>query len=94
MGINHNGTASTGFFVGFVFNYAFHANMTFEAAGSIPALIRFVAVVAINYCLTILFVSVADTVLGSALIGKIASLPFVAINGFLLSKHWVFKKLK
>ena len=57
---------------------------------SLSTVIRFLVVVGINYLITILFVTVAYSTLGNALIGKIISLPFVAVNGFLLSKYWVF----
>jgi putative flippase GtrA len=56
----------------------------------LSTVIRFLAVIGINYLITISFVTVAYSTLGGALIGKIISLPFVAVNGFLLSKYWVF----
>lgn len=91
-GINHIISTTTGFFIGFLFNYAFHANLTFKSVSSTPTVIRFVTVIGINYFITVLFVSLSDSILGNALTGKIASLPFVAVNGFILSKYWVFKK--
>ena len=82
--------ATIGFFFGFLFNYTFHANLTFKSVVCLSTVIRFLAVIGINYLITISFVTVAYSTLGDALIGKIISLPFVAVNGFLLSKYWVF----
>jgi len=47
--------------------------------------------VLINYLLTIAMVFFSFSIFQNALIGKIISLPFVAINGFYLSKRWVFR---
>lgn len=92
MGFHHIISATTGFFFGFLFNYAFHANLTFKSVSSTPIVIRFVTVIGINYFITVLFVFLSVSILGNALTGKIASLPFVAVNGFMLSKYWVFRK--
>lgn len=89
-GFDHIISATIGFFFGFLFNYAFHANLTFKSVVCLSTVIRFVAVIGINYLITISFVTVAYSILGNALLGKIISLPFVAVNGFLLSKYWVF----
>lgn len=90
-GTNHVMAASAGFILGLVVNYAFHARLTFNAATSLASISRFLSVVVINYLLTIAFVSLSFSLFENALIGKIASLPMIAINGFLLSKYWVFK---
>ena len=85
-------STSIGFCCGLLFNYAFHANMTFKSRSSFVILFRFFLVVAINYLITILLVYFTYSFFQqNALIGKIISLPIVAINGFFLSKHWVFK---
>ncbi|WP_061532333.1 GtrA family protein [Collimonas arenae] len=83
---------SIGFFSGLLFNYIFHARMTFKSKSSILVLCRFLIVVSANYLITIILVYCSYSIFHqNALLGKIVSLPIVAINGFLLSKYWVFK---
>jgi putative flippase GtrA len=84
--------ASAGFVVGLAVNYAFHAKVTFRQLGCGRALGRYLCVVGLNYLLTLALVALGQQLAGSALLGKIASLPVVAANGFLLSKFWVFKR--
>jgi putative flippase GtrA len=83
--------ASAGFALGLLVNYAFHAKITFKRLGGAGAVPRYLAVVAINYLLTLAMVALAQRWAGYPLAGKLASLPVVAINGYLLSKHWIFK---
>lgn len=91
MGVNPVISATGGFFFGLLLNYAFHANWTFGSVATLPTFFRFLSVVGLNYFITIAFVSLSFSILGNALIGKIASLPVIAFNGFLLGKYWVFK---
>jgi putative flippase GtrA len=85
-------STSAGFCCGLLFNYIFHARMTFKARSSILIMFRFFLVVVINYLITIFLVYLAYSFFHQdPLIGKIISLPIVAVNGFFLSKHWVFK---
>jgi putative flippase GtrA len=84
--------ATTGFFSGLLFNYAFHALFTFRSPTSLAVLSRFLVTVALNYLITMLLVYVSFSLLRIGVLpGKILSLPIVAVNGYLLSKHWVFK---
>ncbi|ELX10627.1 GtrA-like protein [Janthinobacterium sp. HH01] len=83
--------ASAGFLAGLAVNYAFHAKVTFQQLSSGATIGRYLCVVAANYLITVTLVALAQTLLGSALAGKLASLPLVAVNGYLLSKYWVFK---
>jgi len=83
--------ASGGFLAGLLFNYTFHAKVTFDNRPTARSALRYGCVVAANYLLTIGIVALADMLLGSPLAGKLASLPMVAINGYLLGKHWIFK---
>lgn len=89
---SHYGMAvSVGFFVGLVLNYAFHANLTFKASTSISSLGKFLIVAIFNYLITLIFVFVSFRLIDNAMLGKLMSLPVIAVNGFLLSKFWVFK---
>ena len=47
--------------------------------------------VALNYLLTVGLVGAAHQLLGSALAGKLVSLPLVAVNGYLLGRYWIFR---
>nr|WP_267876207.1 GtrA family protein [Duganella rivi] len=83
--------ASAGFLAGLLVNYLFHAKVTFKQLSSGATVARYLCVVAINYLITLALVALAQHWFGMAMIGKLASLPVVAVNGYLLSKHWVFK---
>lgn len=82
---------SGGFLAGLLLNYAFHARVTFSRLASNGSFARFLCVVAINYMITVALVNLALALGFPPLAGKIVSLPVVAVNGFLLSKHWIFK---
>ncbi|MYN43991.1 GtrA family protein [Pseudoduganella sp. FT93W] len=82
---------SGGFLAGLLLNYAFHARVTFGRLTSGASFLRFLCVVAINYMITVALVNLAIVLGFPPLAGKIVSLPVVAVNGFLLSKHWIFK---
>jgi putative flippase GtrA len=83
--------ATAGFFAGLLLNFVLHLRVTFAAPWSLRAGWRYLAVVAVNYGITVACVGVSASLLGSPLPGKILSLPVIAVNGFLLSKHWVFR---
>ena len=83
--------ASAGFGAGLLVNYLFHAKITFQSATGGANFAKFMCVVAINYLITIAFVWLGVTLFDQPLLGKLASLPVVAVNGFLLSKYWIFK---
>ena len=83
--------ASAGFLAGFVVNFAFHAKVTFKSVATPATFLRFMCVVGMNYLITIALVGLGVAWWQSALAGKVASLPVVAVNGFFLSKYWIFK---
>lgn len=89
--INYLIAATFGFVVGFLFNFLLHSRITFGSRYSHRALIRFMVVVLVNYFLTLLTVSLFHEALNMPLVGKVFSLPLVAVNGFLLSKNWVYR---
>jgi len=80
---------SIGFASGFLFNYAFHARVTFSHA-SRASFVRYICLVFINYLLTLAVVALFLRLGAGALAGKLVSLPLVAASGDLLGKHWVF----
>lgn len=83
--------ASVGFMAGLAANFLLHTRLTFRARYSHVILVRFMCVVLVNYLLTILFVSIFHKWIDMAVLGKILSLPLVAINGFFLSRRWVYQ---
>lgn len=83
--------ATAGFAAGLCVNYAFHAKVTFKNVTTVRTLSRFLCVVGLNYLLTLGLVAVSVALFEQALIGKLLSLPLVAVNGFFLSKYWIFK---
>lgn len=84
-------SASGGFALGLCLNFLLHSRMTFKASASWQRLVRFLWVVALNYGMTLACVLAADFWLANPLLGKLISLPVVALNGFFLSRIWVFK---
>ena len=91
MGVYYLAAATLGFAAGVVVNFFLHTHITFSKKYSHSALMRFMSVVLINYLLTMLIVSLFQMSLNMPILGKIISLPLVAINGFLLSKNWVYR---
>lgn len=92
-GVGYQVAASAGFLSGLLLNYTFHKYLTFKGAETFNFL-RYLCVVGINYAMTMACIALGVLLLGepeaqSALIGKLVSLPLVAINGFLLSKYWI-----
>lgn len=90
LGTNYPVAVSLGFAAGLAANYFGHAKVTFKVSCGKSALFRFVVVVFVNYLITMLFVYLSMSMLNSVLIGKILSLPVVALNGYVLSRVWVF----
>jgi len=83
--------AASGFLAGLLVNYMFHAKVTFKNVTTPATLVRFICVVGMNFLITIALVRLGVAWWHSALAGKVASLPVVAVNGFFLSKYWIFK---
>jgi putative flippase GtrA len=91
-GAHFTGATTVGFLAGLLVNYAFHSRVTFDAAASTSSFARYLCVVGLNYLLTMGCVSLAVSLAGMPLLGKIVSLPLVSISGYLLSKFWIFRK--
>jgi putative flippase GtrA len=90
-GVDYVTATSAGFIAGLIFNYAYHATVTFTAPPSGRSMGRYLAVVAMNYLFTLACVALSVHLVGLAVVGKLLSLPLVAVNGFILGKHWIFK---
>ncbi len=84
-------SATVSFISGLIVNFSLHSFYTFSSKIDIPKAIKFIAVVAINYAISIFFVYFFVYCSLSPLMGKIFSLPVIAINGFMLSRGWVYR---
>jgi putative flippase GtrA len=91
-GAHFTGATTAGFLAGLLVNYAFHSRVTFEATASSASFARYLCVVGLNYLLTMGCVSLAVSLAGMPLAGKIVSMPLVSVSGYLLSKFWIFRK--
>jgi putative flippase GtrA len=90
-GAHHVVAATAGFAAGLVANVALHTRVTFSARYTHRILIRFMTVVLANYIITVAFVTLLNDWWSMPVLGKLVSLPVVAVNGFLLSKFWVYR---
>lgn len=90
-GLHYLMATALGLVVGFSVNFLLHSGITFKATYTHGQLFRFMGVVLMNFLLSMCIVFVFQEWLNAALLGKLLSLPLVAVNGFLLSKHWVFR---
>lgn len=90
-GIHHTAAVSLGFLLSLGVNYLGHTLITFRSPSSLRSIMRFFAVVLMNYLITMTFTSLSFYYFETVMPGKIISLFFVAANGFLLSKYWVFR---
>lgn len=91
LGAHYMLATTAGFAAGLVVNFLLHAHVTFSVGYSHGALMRYMVVVLANYVLTLAAVSLFHAWLDMALLGKILSLPLVAVNGYLLGKHWIYR---
>jgi putative flippase GtrA len=82
---------TAGFLFGLVVNYLFHLRLTFSANNSASTAARYLVIVSVNYLITLAFVFLGVHVCGGATLGKVASIPVIAVIGFLLSKYWAFR---
>jgi putative flippase GtrA len=86
------GAISVAFFIGLITNLWLHVCITFKTKFKIENSIKFLLIVGMNYGITLAMVFITQQMWQIYLLGKIASLPLVAINGFLWSKYWVFRQ--
>lgn len=91
LGVGVYAATSLGFCMGLLFNYSFHAKVTFKKAMDSATFGRYLCVTALNYGLTLVFVAASLSLIGNALAGKIVSLPVIAAIGFWLGKRWIYR---
>lgn len=90
-GVHLAAATTAGFLAGLLVNYAFHSNVTFQSGASPVSFVRYLCVVGLNYLLTLACVAFAASATGMPLLGKVVALVLVALNGYFLGKHWIFK---
>ena len=79
------------FFFGLLVNSWLHDTFTFQIRLTTQISVRFLMVAVMNYLFTLGVVLLFELLGLSYIVGKIISLPLVAIHGFLWSRLWVFK---
>jgi len=79
------------FIAGFAFNVKAHATFTFASPLTRKSALKFTAVVAINYLLTLLIIETLTALSCSLMAAKVVSLPIIAVSGYSLGRHWAFK---
>ncbi|UZK03138.1 GtrA family protein [Venatoribacter cucullus] len=90
-GVNYLIAATVGFVAGLILNFFLHTWVTFNAQYSHSAFGRYLVVVFANYILTLISIAVFQYLVDMPVLGKLISLPVVAVNGFLLIKYWVHR---
>lgn len=90
-GVHYLTAASAGFISGLLFNYLFHARLTFRNPMTARSFLRYLTLVGVNYLFTLACIGLAVHWGALPVIGKLVSLPLVAVNGFLIGKYWIFK---
>jgi putative flippase GtrA len=79
------------FIAGMLINIWLHANLTFKTTLNTDRVVRFLMILCINYLVTLAAVLFFEKQGFSYFLGKLISLPLIAIHGFLWSRLWIFK---
>lgn len=90
-GVHHTAAVSLGFLLSLGVNYLGHTLITFRSSSSLRSALSFSVVVLMNYLITMILTSLSFHYFETVMPGKLISLFVVAVNGFLLSKYWVFR---
>ena len=83
---------TVGFVIGLLVNFALHSSVTFQSKPTARSFARYLCLVGLNYLFTLGSVSLSMQLLGDAVIGKLLSLPLIAVNGYLVGKYWIFRR--
>lgn len=95
LGANYNLAVSIAYIVSVVFQFNANKYFTFrsETTSVVLQLSKYLVLLLINYLVTILIVRfVVEKLWLTAYHGVLASIPLIMVVGYLLSKHWIFKK--
>lgn len=91
-GLHYFLAATLGFIAGLLVNFSLHSKITFKKKYSHIMFARYMTVVFLNYMITLAVIHAFHNWLSMPVLGKIASLPVITINGFFLSKYWIYKR--
>jgi len=86
-------SVSFGYLLGLMINFFMHKYFTFNSRTTVQLreVSLFLFVVLINYLLTLTIVHIMVLMGGGIIIGKLLSLPFVMMVGYVLSRKLVFR---
>ena len=91
-GMHYKIAVTIAFFLSLFVNFKWHQRYTFQSQYTHSTFMRYGVVVAMNYVLTLACVQMSVSLLDSVLIGKLASLPIIAVHGYLWGRFWVFRQ--
>jgi putative flippase GtrA len=91
-GLGRRGSVTLGFAVGLAVNFVMHKFFTFSSKKpiSLREVAAFGLVVLVNYGITLGVVEGLAVISVPVVVAKVASLPLVAVVGFVLSRRFVF----
>lgn len=92
--INTSISITTAYICGSAFNYILHTLLTFNKKINKESILKYIIVLAINYCLTISIIFLLLSFGFELIIAKIISIPIISIVGFALAKNWIYKNKK
>ncbi|MCB5306744.1 GtrA family protein [Yersinia massiliensis] len=79
-----------GYISGLVINYILHSMFTFKTSIAIGKILKYLAVVFINYWITVIIIFISFYFFKDVIYGKIVSLPIIAVLGYIASKKWIY----
>ncbi|EHK89647.1 GtrA family protein [Aggregatibacter actinomycetemcomitans] len=89
---NNELSISLAFILGLVFNYFSHTYFTFQEKANVGNLVKYLILVLLNYINTIVLMYFLTELLHiDIIVAKVITLPFIAVNTFVISKVWVYK---
>jgi|688.fasta_scaffold893921_2 putative flippase GtrA len=91
LGFNYIICIFFGYFFSLFINYFLHSKITFKKKQSPHIFLRFLIVIFVNVLLIYFFVEFFVYFGLDYKIAKVISLPFIAANGFFLSKYWTYR---
>ncbi|MFN0263113.1 GtrA family protein [Tepidamorphus sp. 3E244] len=91
-GINYLVATTIAFALSVIVNFSLHSKYTFSLGIAYRHLWKYLILVVLNYLVTVLIVATFEHTLASPMIGKLISLPVIAVIGFTVSRFWVFRQ--
>lgn len=92
IGVWRTAAVGIGLIAGMVVNYLLHMRVTFRAASAadLRSVALYVSIVLVNYLITLGFVEAGAMFGHPIVLWKLASLPVIALIGFLFTRRFVF----